>query len=68
MNRLEKVVGQCKTTLDLSREILTNMDIAKSDQRIFLNTLYHYGGHCDCEIMLNAAPNVLADFDIEEED
>lgn len=65
---LDKVVGQCQTNFDLSKEILTGMDIPRSEQKIFLDTLYHYGGHCDCEIMLNAAPNVLADFDIEEED
>lgn len=68
LEELDKVVGQCQTNFDLSKEILTGMDISKSDQRIFLNTLYHYGGHCDCEIMLNAAPNVLADFEIEDED
>lgn len=66
LNKLDKVVGQCKTNLDLSREILTYMGITKSDQKVFLDTLYHHGGHCDCEIMLNAAPNVLSDFGIEE--
>lgn len=65
--RLDKVVGSCQTNLHLSREILTEMGISKSDQNIFLDTLYHHGGHCDCEIMLNAYPNVMADFDIEIE-
>ncbi|MFX1592332.1 MAG: DUF2695 domain-containing protein [Promethearchaeota archaeon] len=67
-HKLDKLVGSCQTNFDLSKEILTGMDISKSDQKIFLDTLYHYGGHCDCEIMLNAAPNVLSDFDIEEEE
>ncbi|MFX1435225.1 MAG: DUF2695 domain-containing protein [Promethearchaeota archaeon] len=64
---LDKVVGSCQTNLDLSKEILTEMGISKSDQKIFLDTLYHHGGHCDCEIMLNAYPNVMADFDIDIE-
>ncbi|MGV9174220.1 MAG: DUF2695 domain-containing protein [Promethearchaeia archaeon] len=65
LHKLDKVVGQCETNLNLSREILTEMGISKKDQKVFLDTLYHYGGHCDCEIMLNASPKVLADFDIE---
>lgn len=65
--QLEKVVGQCKTNFDISKEILTVMDISKKDQKIFLDTLYHYGGHCDCEIMLNALESVLADFNIKME-
>ena len=67
LEELDKVVGQCQTNFDLSKEILTGMDISKSDQKIFLDTLYHYGGHCDCEIMLNAVPNVIADLDIDME-
>lgn len=63
-HKLEKLVGNCQTNLDLSREILTFIGISESNQKIFLDTLYHHGGHCDCEIMLNAYPNIMADFDI----
>jgi len=65
--KLDKVVGNCQTNLDFSGEILTEMGISKSDQKLFLDTLYHHGGHWDCEILLNAYPNVMADFDIDIE-
>ncbi len=65
LDELKKVIEQCQTNLDLSKEILSGMDISKNDQKIFLETLYHYGGHCDCEIMLNAYPKIMADFDLE---
>jgi len=65
--RLDKLAGNCQTNLNISKKILSDMDIKKSDQKIFLETLYHYGGHCDCEIMLNAHPNVMADLGIETE-
>lgn len=44
-----------------------DMDISKKQQKNFLETLYHYGGHCDCEIMLNTYPRVMMDFDIDIE-
>jgi len=65
--RLDKLADKCQTNLNLSKKILNDMGIKKSDQKIFLDTLYHYGGHCDCEIMLNAHPHVMMDFDIEIE-
>lgn len=65
--RLDKLADKCQTNLNLSKKILTDMGIKKSDQKIFLETLYHYGGHCDCEIMLNAHPKVMMDFDIDIE-
>ena len=66
-HKLDKVVGSCQTNLNLSREILTDICISENDQKIFLDTLYHHGGYCDCEIMLNAYPNVMADFDTDIE-
>ena len=65
--RLDKLADKCQTNLNLSKRILNDMGIKKSDQKIFLETLYHYGGHCDCEIMLNAHPQVMMDFDIDIE-
>lgn len=65
LKKLKKVHTQCQTNLDLSKQILTEMGISKKDQKIFLDTLYQYGGHCDCEIIMNAYPSVMADFDID---
>ncbi|MFX1298508.1 MAG: DUF2695 domain-containing protein [Promethearchaeota archaeon] len=68
LEKLKKLVDECETNLTLSKKILTEMGIGKRDQKVFLNTLYQYGGHCDCEILMNVYPNVMADFDIKEED
>lgn len=65
LDKLKEVSDQCKTNLDLSKQILTDMGIDKTNQKKFLDTLYQYGGHCDCEIIMNAYPSILADFDIE---
>lgn len=65
LDKLSKVTDQCKTNLDLSMKILAGMGINKRDQDIFLDILYQYGGHCDCEIIMNAYPNIMADFDID---
>jgi hypothetical protein len=67
LQKLKKVHTQCQTNLDLSKQILTEMGISKQDQKTFLNTLYEYGGHCDCEIIMNAFPSVMADFDMDTE-
>ena len=67
LNELKNVVEQCNTNLNLSKKILTKMGITKKDQKIFLDTVYQYGGHCDCEIMMNAYPNIMADFNLDIE-
>ena len=67
LDKLNEVADRCKTNLNLSREILTGMSINKRNQDRFLDTLYQYGGHCDCEIILNAYPNIMADFDLDLE-
>ncbi len=67
LDKLNEVVDQCKTNLNLSKEILTRMGISKNDQKSFLETLSQYGGHCDCEIIMNAYPYIMADFNIDFE-
>ena len=37
-----------------SRKILNQMRISKNVQDKFLELCHYYGGHCDCEILLNA--------------
>jgi hypothetical protein len=39
----------------LSKEILSRMGIKHEIQDQFLELCQHYGGYCDCEIVLNAA-------------
>ena len=39
----------------LSKEILSGMGVKQEVQDQFLKLCQHYGGHCDCEIILNAA-------------
>ncbi len=65
LKKLKKVSDQCETTLKLSKQILADMGIKKKDQNIFLDILYQYGGHCDSEILMNAYPKIIADFDID---
>ncbi len=38
-----------------AREILTIMRISQTDQGKMLDICKEYGGHCDCEILMNAA-------------
>jgi len=39
----------------LSKTILNQMGVKQEVQDQFLKLCQHYGGHCDCEIILNAA-------------
>jgi len=39
----------------LSKTILNQMGVKQEVQDQFLKLCQHYGGHCDCEIVLNAA-------------
>lgn len=46
---------------DLSRKILTGMNIPWGDQEKLLDRCRELGGHCDCEILFNAAKVVVAE-------
>ena len=38
-----------------AKKILNRMDIPLKEQEILLELCKKYGGHCDCEILMNAA-------------
>ena len=44
-----------------AREILAIMRISQPDQRKILDICKEYGGHCDCEILMNAALFLLGE-------
>ena len=56
-NFKEDETWQCEGGSDksLSRAILCNMGITKEEIKDFLNECEELGGHCDCEIIFNAA-------------
>ena len=43
----------------LSKKILNRMGVKQEVQDQFFQLCQHYGGYCDCEIVLNAAPRFL---------
>ena len=45
----------------LSKIILNQMGVKQEVQDQFLKLCHHYGGHCDCEIVLNAASVFLGE-------
>ena len=45
----------------LSKTILNQMGVKQEVQDQFLKLCQHYGGHCDCEIVLNAASVFLGE-------
>ena len=44
-----------------AREILTAMRIPQTDQEKVLEIFKENGGYCDCEILMNAAFNLLGE-------
>jgi hypothetical protein len=42
----------------LSRAILKAMGIRRGEAKTFLKRCYDLGGHCDCEILFNAADHL----------
>lgn len=44
-----------------AKKILTSMGIDKAVQEKILELCKDYGGYCDCEILMNAAPNLLGE-------
>lgn len=44
-----------------ARKILTTMKISQVDQEKVLEICKEQGGHCDCEILMNAAPFLLGE-------
>lgn len=48
----------CKANLDDSAEVLTEMGVPESDIKIVLIIVDAFGGHCDCEVFLNALERI----------
>lgn len=46
----------------LSQELLKTMGVDEEDSKEFLQVCSEKGGHCDCEIIFNAAAPVLSDW------
>jgi len=44
-----------------AKKILSLMKIDKAEQEEFLELCKEYGGYCDCEILMNAAPKLLGE-------
>jgi hypothetical protein len=44
-----------------AKKILTLMNIPAPEQEKFLEMFKEYGGYCDCEILMNAAPRLLGE-------
>ena len=44
-----------------AKRVLTSMRIDKSEQEKLLELCKEYGGYCDCEILMNAAPKLLGE-------
>ncbi len=44
-----------------AKNILTSMRIEKAEQEKILELCKEYGGYCDCEILMNAAPKLLGE-------
>jgi hypothetical protein len=44
-----------------AKKILTLMNIPAPEQERFLEVCKDYGGYCDCEILMNAAPRLLGE-------
>ena len=44
-----------------AKKILTLMKIPNAEQETFLELCKGYGGYCDCEILMNAAPKLLGE-------
>ena len=47
-----------------SKKVLNTMNISKEDQEKFLEICKEFGGYCDCEILMNAAPILLDEDDL----
>ncbi|MHA1106981.1 MAG: hypothetical protein ACTSPN_14905 [Promethearchaeota archaeon] len=62
MARLPRSGMKCGgDSYSLSKVILNQMGIKQEVQDQFLKLCYHYGGHCDCEIMFNALHRFLSE-------
>lgn len=57
----DSVTWNCKGGIDqsLSIAILDKMNIPKNEQIEFLKLCTSHGGHCDCEILFNAAEHLF---------
>lgn len=44
-----------------AKKILSLMKIPRANQAKFLELCKEYGGYCDCEILMNAAPKLLGE-------
>jgi len=55
----ESTIWDCGYEQELSRKILTRMNIPKVEQDEFLEECRELGGYCDCEIIFNAGERLL---------
>lgn len=44
-----------------AKKILNLMNIPEEEQEKFIELCKEYGGYCDCEILMNAAPYLLGE-------
>ncbi|TXT57200.1 MAG: hypothetical protein BAJALOKI2v1_520027 [Promethearchaeota archaeon] len=44
-----------------ARKVLNEMKVDKEIQDKLLEICYEFGGHCDCEILMNAAPRLVGE-------
>ena len=55
-----ETIWKCAGGMDksLSKRILDSMGISETHQKKFLDKCHKLGGHCDCEILFNAAEHL----------
>ena len=44
-----------------AKKILNMMKVTPEEQDVFIELCKENGGHCDCEILMNAAPYLLGE-------
>ncbi|HEY0090163.1 MAG TPA: DUF2695 domain-containing protein [Candidatus Lokiarchaeia archaeon] len=62
LSRVKRFAHKCRTDHGISKRILKRMGINEIDQNKFLDICKEYGGYCDCEILMNAYQQILADY------
>ncbi|TFF97653.1 MAG: DUF2695 domain-containing protein [Promethearchaeota archaeon] len=48
----------CRTNFRYAQQVLYQMGIEPEQQEVFLGICEILGGYCDCEILMNAAPEL----------
>jgi hypothetical protein len=59
-----KITWNCKAGMDKThaKRILKNMGIPKWQADEFLDLCDEHGGHCDCEILMNAEERIMHEY------